>query len=60
MEAARQHDPGPLAWQASTLPVHQRGHLVGKASTCTACSTSLCYKSIIRKEETGVKVPIKN
>ena len=36
-------NPGPLAWQASTLPVHQRGNLVGKASTYTACSTSLCY-----------------
>ena len=34
---------GPLTWQASTLPVHQRGNLVGKASRCTACSTSLCY-----------------
>ena len=32
-----------LCCQARTLPVHQRGNLVGKASTYTACSTSLCY-----------------
>ena len=36
-------NPWPLAWQASTLPVPQRGNFVGKASTYTACSTSLCY-----------------
>ena len=32
-------NPGPLTWQVSTLPVHQRGNLI----TYTACSTSLCY-----------------
>ena len=36
-------NPGPLTWQASTLPVRQRGNLIGKASTYTACSTSICY-----------------
>ena len=44
-DCARQAEsnPGPLAWQASTLPVRQRGNLIGKASTYTDCSMSLCY-----------------
>ena len=49
-------NPGSLAWQASTLPVHQRGNLVGKASTYNVCSTSLCYihnRQILKSGEWG-------
>ena len=42
-------NPGPLVWQAHTLPVHQRGNLGGEASTYTACSKSLWYSRPMSK-----------
>ena len=36
-------NPVPLACQARTLPLHQRGNPTGEASIYTTCSVSLCY-----------------
>ena len=54
-------NPGPLAWQARTVPVHQGDHLIGKASTYAACSPSFCYiipaKSVFILEHRAQSAP---